>query len=546
MGTATLDGTGNATFSTQALSVANHSISAVYNGDGNFIGSTSGSYADTVSQAGSAVAVTSSPDSPVFGQAVTFTATVSALTLPSPQGGEGSIGPTGTVSFVEGATTLASGVVVLSGQATFSTTALTAGSHTVTASYSGDGNFIAGSGDDSSAAGGRSSFVEHRADSAGQLVLSVIGLQPGADLHGHRDCRRPRRRRPTGTVTFLDGTVYGTTSLGSGVLSGGQATLSTAGLAIGYDTITASYGGDSNFLNSSGDDSAAPQLVLPDYSSTGLTSTSNPSVFGQAVTFTATVDARSPGSASPTGSVEFLEGSTTLAPSVTLVGGLATFSTAALGIGSHTITANYDGDGDFMPSSADDSAAPQVVTQDSSTTTVTSTANPSVFGQAVIFTATVSPAAPGSGTATGSVTFTEGNTTLVANVALNSSAQATFSIAALAVGSNTITAVYNGDGNFKGSTSAAYDETISQAPTTVALTSSPGTTAYLQNVTFTATVTSGAPGRPRGRSSLPKARPCSRPGGAERGPGDARLAVSFGGDAYDHGVLQRGYDLPTK
>src|SRR6202008_4129514 len=90
-------------------------------------------------------------------------------------------------------------------------------------------------------------------------------------------------------------------------------------------------------------------------------------------------------------------------------------------------------------------------TQANTSTGVTSSANPSVFGQIVTFTATVSAALPGAGSPTGTVTFKDGATAL-GTVSLNGSAQAGVSTAPLAAGSHTISAVYNGDSNFASST----------------------------------------------------------------------------------------------
>ncbi|HKF50528.1 MAG TPA: MBG domain-containing protein [Terracidiphilus sp.] len=84
----------------------------------------------TVNPATPTVAVTSSQNPAGTGQAVTFTAAVS-----SPAGT-----PTGTVTFWDGTTQLGSGTLA-TGMATYTTSALTVGSHTITAQYSGDANF---------------------------------------------------------------------------------------------------------------------------------------------------------------------------------------------------------------------------------------------------------------------------------------------------------------------------------------------------------------------------------------------------------------------
>src|SRR5205085_3433033 len=96
----------------------------------------------------------------------------------------------------------------------------------------------------------------------------------------------------------------------------------------------------------------------------------------------------------------------------------------------------------------------QQVSQASSTTAVTSSATPSVFGQSVTFTATVAAVAPGSGTATGSVVFSDG-TTVLGTATVNGQGQATLTTAALGLGSHSITADYSGDNNFIASSSSA-------------------------------------------------------------------------------------------
>ena len=93
-------------------------------------------------------------------------------------------------------------------------------------------------------------------------------------------------------------------------------------------------------------------------------------------------------------------------------------------------------------------------------TTVTSSQNPSTYGQSVTFTATVTGASP-----TGTVTFKDGSTTLGAGT-LNGGT-ATYSTSSLAVGSHGIAAVYGGDGNNTGSTSATLTMTVNPRPITV-------------------------------------------------------------------------------
>src|SRR5262249_618158 len=141
---------------------------------------------------------------------------------------------------------------------------------------------------------------------------------------------------------------------------------------------------------------------------TALASSVNPSVFGQSVTFTATVTSGSPGT--PTGSVTFKDSGTTLGTGALNGSAMATFSTSTLTGGTHSITGVYGGDPTLAPNPS--TPLTQTVTQAATSTAVTSSANPSVFGQSVTFTANVVAVAPGAGTATGSVTFKDGAATL--------------------------------------------------------------------------------------------------------------------------------------
>src|SRR5439155_1886092 len=110
------------------LSVATHSISTVYAGDGNFNSSTSTALSQGISKAGTSTAVVSSANPSVWGQSVTFTATVSAS---APGAGT----PTGSVTFLDGGSSIGSGTLDTSLQVTLATASLSVGGHSITASY---------------------------------------------------------------------------------------------------------------------------------------------------------------------------------------------------------------------------------------------------------------------------------------------------------------------------------------------------------------------------------------------------------------------------
>jgi hypothetical protein len=107
------------------------------------------------------------------------------------------------------------------------------------------------------------------------------------------------------------------------------------------------YAGDANFATSTS--KAVSQVISKATSTTTLTSSQNPSTYGQSVTFTATVAPQFSGT--PTGSVVFKDGTKTL-KTVTLSGGVASYTTSTLATGTHNITATYNGSTNFIGSSA--------------------------------------------------------------------------------------------------------------------------------------------------------------------------------------------------
>ena len=132
LGTGTLNSSGVATYTASSLAEGSHSVAASYGGDSRNLSSASTAVAVTVTAASSTTTLTASAPSVIVGASVTFTATVT--------GGSGANAPTGTVTFKDGTTTLSTGTLNASGMATYATSALAAGSHSVTANYAGDTN----------------------------------------------------------------------------------------------------------------------------------------------------------------------------------------------------------------------------------------------------------------------------------------------------------------------------------------------------------------------------------------------------------------------
>lgn len=182
-------------------------------------------------------------------------------------------------------------------------------------------------------------------------------------------------------VTFNNGSAV----LGTGSLSGGRALLTTSSLSIGTSTITATYPGDATFAASASP--ALAQVVNPTSkfsTSTALISSLNASIYGQAVTWTATV--RSTGSVVPTGKVTFTWGHT-IGSATLNSSGVATLTKSNLNADSYPLAAVYSGDAANLGSTS--AVLNQVGLQTTSTATVTSSPNPSTKGQGVTFTAKI-------------------------------------------------------------------------------------------------------------------------------------------------------------
>ncbi len=403
-----------------------------------------------------------------FGQSVTFTATLSSSVET----------PAGSVLFMDGSTVL--GTAALSGGvATLATASLGAAVHSLSAIYGGSPDLAAATSNALTQTINKSSTTTALTKNA----TGAIRFGQSVSFTATMAAVSPGIGTPWGSVTFKDGS----TAIGTATLGGGVATFTTTSLATGsHPSITAVYGGDSNFNTSTS--SAATQTVNQSSTTTTLTkSTTAPIIYGQSVTFTATMAAVSPGAGTPTGTITFMDGSTTLA-TATLSSGAATFTSSSLAAASHPVTAVYSGDTNFSTSTS--SAVTQTVNPSSTAESLAkSTTGVISYGQSVTFTATLSAVSPGVGTPTGTVTFMDGSTALA--TATLSGGVATFTTTTLPAGSHTaLTAVYAGDGNFNSKTSNTLTQTVNHSSTTTALSSS----AAGANITFTATLSPVAPG----------------------------------------------------
>ena len=280
--------------------------------------------------------VISSANPVAAGQPVTFTAAVTSSFVGA--------APTGTIFFVDGTTTIGTAMLDGTAHATFTTSTLTGGTHSISAAYGANGLYL----ESSSAA--ISQVVTGGAAPAATTTVVTSSLNPstvGTSVTITASVSSSTAGTITGTVTFKDGA----TTLGTGTINAGTATLSTTSLTQGSHSVTAVYGGDSNFAASTS--TAISQVVnagTKAATSTALTSTPNPSTNGQSVTFTATTTSTTAGAI--TGTTTFLDGATTLGTGAVGANGIATFSTTSLSTTTHSITARYGGDGNFSGSTS--------------------------------------------------------------------------------------------------------------------------------------------------------------------------------------------------
>jgi hypothetical protein len=219
---------------------------------------------------------------------------------------------------------------------------------------------------------------------------------------------------------------------------------------------------------------------------TSLVSSRNPSLVGQAVTFTATVS--STAGTPPNGEIVTFSSGTAVLGTVPLSGGSASLTTSSLPLGASTITASYPGDVSLAASTSP--GLKQVVKRpgkSATSTTLSSSLNPSIYGQAVTWTATVTSS--GSIAPTGTVKFTWSDYR-IGSATLNSNGVAAFTRADLNADPYPLTAVYFGDAANLGSTSAVLDQLVLETTSTATITSSPNPSTQGQAVTFTARISS--------------------------------------------------------
>lgn len=370
----------------------------------------------TVSLTSTSTSVVSSQNPSTFGQSVSFTATV------TPSSATGNI-----VFTIDGVPQAPVGVS--SGQAVFSSSSLSVGTHSITAAYSGDASDLSST----------SSTLTQTVNKASTSVNLVSTVNP-TTFGQPTTFTATINNTGTGSITFMDGS----NTLSTVPLTGNSASYAATSLSIGSHSITAVYSGDTSFAGATSN--TVSQTVTQITTTTTLQSSQNPSTVGQSVSFTATV------SPTPTAgdTVTFYDGVTNIGTGTTNSTGQATFATS-LSIGSHSITATFTGDSSFVASTS--STLTQTVNKITTAATLSSSSNTVNFGQQVSLNATVSPTVPNGEI----ITFYDGVTSI--GTGTTSGGMATLVIT-LPSGTHSITASYPGDANDLSSTSSPVSVTV--------------------------------------------------------------------------------------
>ncbi|MGA8015107.1 MAG: Ig-like domain repeat protein, partial [Candidatus Dormiibacterota bacterium] len=389
------------------VAVGTYPVTASYSGDPNYLTSTAAT-SFTISQASTSFTASAAPSPTTYGTSVTLSATG----LPS--------AATGTVTFTSGATTLCSQAVI-AGAASCPTGTVALGTYPVTATYSGDSNFIGSTANTSFTVNQAStSFTASATPSSTTYGMSVTLKATGLPSAA------------TGTVTFTSGA----TILCSDAVSSGDASCTTGILQAGTHPVTASFSGDTNYAGST----ASTSFTI-NKAATSLLASAAPTTttYGNPVTLST-----SGLPAGATGTVTFTSGSTTLC-SDAVSSGDASCTTGTLQAGTYPVTASYSGDTNYLGSTASTS-----FTIDQAPTSFTASAAPSTapYGTSITLSAAGLP-----GGATGTVTFTSGATTLCSDAV--SSGDASCTTGTVPVGSYPVTATYSGDADYAGATAAA-------------------------------------------------------------------------------------------
>ena len=471
-------GTATATCTTSAMIAGNHGIVGVYNGDSNYIDSTSATVSQTVNKADTTVSALPAGGAISVGDTVTFTATA------APNGGSAVVPFSGTMLFSSNGTAIAGctaqPVNTVTGVAACTTATLLAGTDAIAAAYSGDANYNA------SPVSAPTAQTVNKANTT--TSMTPVSLGRVDDIETFTATVAPNGGSAvvpfSGTMMFSsNGTaITGCTAQPVNAVTG-VASCSTATLLAGSYAITGTYSGDSNYNASPASAPVTKTVNKADTTTVVVSSSGSPasSTVNQSVTFTVTVTPPN-GTVPLNGTVTFTDGGNAIAAcslpvALTWNAGsnyaTAACSTAVLTAGMHQIVASYDGDSNYNTSTS--ATVAQTVNKQDTTATMTPAGAAITYGGSVTFAATVSPnAGSASVPFAGTILFASNGTPIVdcsAQTVNATTGAATCTTTTLLAGSDAITATYSGDPNYKASSvSAPASQTVNKATPTVTVT----------------------------------------------------------------------------
>ena len=449
-----------ATLAITVPATGNHTVGGSYGGDANNAGSTAPAVTITVSKGPTTLALVPATSTPAPGAPLQVTANLSEM---SP----GAAIATGTVTFSMDGVTQGTAVVVSGTAATLTITAPTAGTHTLQAVYSGDGNYT----------GSTAPIVSITISKVvTTLVVTPATTTPAAGsslaVAATLTLASTLSALPTGTITYsLDGVTQGTMSVVSGSPSTTSMTITVP--ASGTHFLTATYSGDTFYAGAT---SAAVNITVTKTATTLVVapSTTTPAS-GSPLQVTATITPTAYGSTLPTGTVTFsLDGAIQGAQNVTSgTPSTATITFTVTSAGTHTLQASYSGDNTYAASTA--SSVLVTVSKTSTTLTVTPATTTPTAGSALQVTANVYPSATLTTLPTGSVTFTlDGVTQGTGTLISGSPSSATITFTVSSSGSHILQATYGGDTIYSASTAISITLNVYKSTPTVLVT--PATT----------------------------------------------------------------------
>jgi Bacterial Ig-like domain (group 3)/FG-GAP-like repeat len=359
LGSAPVNSQGTAAFTVSSLTVGTHTISSVYSGDPTFTGSTSAAVEVLVlSLTGattSTTLVTSNPNITI-NSAVTFTATVASSTAGT---------PSGTVIFSVDNVQVGTQPLTAS-SASFTTSALTAGTHEVQANYSGDSTFD----------GSNNNLIE-TVNTSGTLATftsvqtSNASVPAGSAVTFTGTVTHIAIGTPTGTISFFDGHSFLLTQ----PLPATGVAFATTTLPAGTYSVYSSYSGDASFSGST----ATP--VLQTITPTGMLPTSatltTPNLVvgaGATIVFTANVLHSNPGT--PSGTLDLVGNGAVVDQSTVPPSGVVIFTENSTNSGAQSYTVVYSGDTVFAGSTSSPLAFTVATAPSTTTLTVAATSNP--------------------------------------------------------------------------------------------------------------------------------------------------------------------------